>query len=142
MSAYTVTCHGATYTVLLKRRRAGIITFSVNDREYSVPDESFSRSLPPGVTITPIPRERGFTGAALRSAPIPPEVTAPLPGIVSDVKVREGEEIEAGTTLVVIEAMKMENPIKTPAAARVTKVHVTKGQEISHGALLVSLELK
>lgn len=142
MSAYTVTRDGATYTVLLKRRRAGIITFSIDEREYSVPCDSWNRVPPLGVTIAPMPRERAQSGTTSRSATIPPEVTAPLPGIISDVKVKEGDRVEHGATLVVIEAMKMENPIKTAATAVVKQVHVAKGQEVGHGALLVTLDLE
>jgi biotin carboxyl carrier protein len=141
MSAYTVTRNGATYTVLLKRRRAGVLTFSIDDREYSVPCESTSRVPPAGVSVAPLARERVAVGAARRSATATPEITAPLPGIISDIKVCEGDRIEPGSTLVVIEAMKMENPIKASAAAVVKTVHIKKGQEVGHGALLLSLEL-
>ncbi len=141
MSSYTVTRNGNTYTVLLKHRRAGMLTFSIDDREYSVPCESTSRVLPAGVSITPLARERAAVNTTRRSANASPEVTAPLPGIISDIKVREGDRIEPGTTLVVIEAMKMENPIKASTTAIVKAVHITKGQEVGHGALLLSLEL-
>ena len=141
MSAYRVTCNGVTYTVFLKRRRAGTITFTIDDRDYSLPCESTSRALPSGVTIAPLPHERATTNTARRSATILPEVTAPLPGIISDLKVQEGDHVDTGTTLIVIEAMKLENPIKAAAPAVVRKVHVAKGQEIGQGALLLSLDL-
>jgi biotin carboxyl carrier protein len=141
MSAYSITRNGTTYTVRLKRRRAGVITFSIDDREYSVPCDSASRVPPPGVVVTFLPGDRVTSGSGSRSTAGTPEITAPLPGIVSDVKVREGDRVEPGATLVVIEAMKMENPIKASTAAIVKTVHIAKGQEVGHGALLLSLEL-
>lgn len=142
MSAYTVTRDGVAYTVILKRRRAGVLTLCIDDREYSVPCDTNHRAIPAGIAIAPIARERATSGPRGRSTATPRDVTAPLPGIVSDVKVREGDRVEAGSTLVVIEAMKMENPIKTVAPATVKAVHVTKGAEVGHGALLVSLEFE
>jgi biotin carboxyl carrier protein len=60
-----------------------------------------------------------------------------MPGIISEVKVREGQQVELGDTIVVIEAMKMENPIRAPRSAIVSAVKVAKGQEVQGGAVLV-----
>ena len=140
MSAYTVTIDGQSFTVLLKSRIGRSITFSIDDREYTVPVEATARSSSAEVTIQPLPKERAGRSSSASKTALPPEVKAPLPGIISDIKVNAGDTVAAGGTLVVIEAMKMENPIKAPANLRVTKVHVVKGQEIAHGAQLVSVE--
>jgi acetyl-CoA/propionyl-CoA carboxylase biotin carboxyl carrier protein len=60
-----------------------------------------------------------------------------MPGIISEVKVREGQQVELGDTIVVIEAMTMENPIRAPRSAIVSAVKVAKGQEVQGGAVLV-----
>ncbi|WPG40105.1 biotin carboxylase N-terminal domain-containing protein [Variovorax sp. EBFNA2] len=67
-------------------------------------------------------------------------VTAPLTGRVVDVAVREGETVQAGQRLVVLEAMKMEHTLTAPIAGRVTEVCVAAGGQTSKGALLLRIE--
>jgi len=140
MSAYTVTINGQPFTVLLKRRMGGALTFEIDGREHTVPVDTTHHHPSSEITIHPLPKDRALRTSSSSKAALPPEIKAPLPGIISDIKVKEGDTVTAGGTLVVIEAMKMENPIKAPADLRVTRVHVTKGQEITHGAQLVSVE--
>ena len=65
------------------------------------------------------------------------EVTAPMPGLVLRVEVAPGDEVAAGDTLLVLEAMKMENALKAPAEATVEAVEVARGQAVEKGAVLV-----
>jgi biotin carboxyl carrier protein len=68
------------------------------------------------------------------------EVRADMPGIVVDVKVATGDQVEEGRTLLVLEAMKMQNPIAADGAGKVGKVQVKKGDTVAAGALLLELE--
>ncbi len=58
---------------------------------------------------------------------------------VVDVAVKAGDDVAAGTVLVVLEAMKMELPVRAPHAARVDAVHVTPGDRVTAGSPLVVL---
>jgi biotin carboxyl carrier protein len=140
MSAYSVTVGGETFAVVLKSRSGDTLTFTVNDREYTIPITTMRTAGSSQVTITPLPKGSAQRATSPSTAALPPEIKAPLPGIISDIKVNVGDTVSAGGTLVVIEAMKMENPIKAPADLRVTQVHVTKGQEIPNGAVIISVE--
>ena len=67
------------------------------------------------------------------------DVTAPLQGTILAVNVAAGVTVKSGQTLVIIEAMKMENEIVAPSDGTVASVSVSKGQTVAAGDLLVSL---
>ena len=68
------------------------------------------------------------------------DLKAPMPGLVLDVLVNEGEKINKGDTLIVLEAMKMENALKAIADATVKKISVKKGNTVEKNQVLVHLE--
>ncbi|MGZ4309582.1 MAG: biotin/lipoyl-containing protein, partial [Gaiellaceae bacterium] len=67
-------------------------------------------------------------------------LTAPMPGTVIRLLVREGDKVKQRQPLVVLEAMKMETPVVSPYEAVVRAVHVSEGDRVAGGALLVELE--
>lgn len=67
-------------------------------------------------------------------------VRAVMPGRVVRVEVAEGDEVEKGKTLVVVEAMKMENAIEAPRTGKVVTLHVQPGSTVESGAELVTIE--
>ena len=66
-------------------------------------------------------------------------VRAPMPGLVVRIEVAEGQQVDAGAGLVVVEAMKMENELRAPRPGMVQTVHVAVGQAVEKGASLVTL---
>ncbi len=63
-------------------------------------------------------------------------IRAPMPGLVSNVLAQEGQEVTRGQTIVVLEAMKMENDLATPRAGIVKRVSAVKGQTVNQGDTL------
>lgn len=61
-----------------------------------------------------------------------------MPGKIVKVFVKEGDEVKAGTPLMVMEAMKMENEMKAAANVKITKIHVKPGDTVESGAELIS----
>jgi acetyl/propionyl-CoA carboxylase alpha subunit len=78
----------------------------------------------------------GRTGAA-RHGLAAPEVTAPMPGKVLKILVAEGDSVDHGQALAVLEAMKMETTLYAESAATVKKILVNAGQMVDHGAVLI-----
>ena len=67
------------------------------------------------------------------------EIRAPMPGLLKVVHVHEGDTVEAGTPLLTLEAMKMENEIRAPAPGTITKLGAQAGAKVEGGAVLLVL---
>lgn len=65
------------------------------------------------------------------------EVKAPMPGLVLRVLVEEGQEVKKGDSLIVLEAMKMENMIKSPGDGKVSKIRINPGQAVEKNQVLI-----
>lgn len=64
-------------------------------------------------------------------------ITAAMPGTITDVKVSQGDSVKRGDTVLILEAMKMENEIKAPVDGVVTSIEVTKGASVNAGMTLM-----
>jgi propionyl-CoA carboxylase alpha chain len=67
-------------------------------------------------------------------------LVAPLPGVVHEVKVKQGDAVAAGDLLLVIDSMKVHHSIAAPLAGRVSKIHVEAGHHVDGGTVLVVIE--
>jgi len=65
---------------------------------------------------------------------------APMHGLVVDIPIQEGQQVEQGQTLVVLESMKMQMQLRAPRAGKVKTISSQPGQEVQKGALLVQLD--
>jgi biotin carboxyl carrier protein len=66
-------------------------------------------------------------------------VKAPLPGTILELKARVGDEVKIGDTLLIMEAMKMENEIKSDKAGKVTSIKINNGDSVLEGDVLVEI---
>ncbi len=68
------------------------------------------------------------------------KVEAPMPGNILDIKVQTGSPVKTGDTLMILEAMKMENGIVAPSDGTVASIEVRKGDTVEAGQLLVTIK--
>ncbi|RME06740.1 MAG: biotin/lipoyl-binding protein [Anaerolineae bacterium] len=78
-----------------------------------------------------------FGGGVVQSGDF--HLKAPMPGLVVSVPVKEGQEVEAGDVLVILESMKMQNELKSPRAGTVSRVRVKSGDNVERGQTMLSV---
>lgn len=112
---------------------------TVNGTAYEVEVEELGGVATP--TSAPAPRvEKPKTAPKPKAAGAAGAVHAPMPGTILSVDVKVGDEVKAGTTLCILEAMKMENEIVAPVDCKVKEINVSKGDTVANGDLLITLE--
>ena len=72
--------------------------------------------------------------------PVKAAVKSPLPGVILDIKVKEGDTVKRGQTIIILEAMKMENNINANKDGKVAEIKVNKGDSVLEGTDLVIIE--
>ncbi len=65
------------------------------------------------------------------------ELKAPMPGLIMEIKVVEGQAVQKGDPLLILEAMKMENVIKSPGEGTVQRIHIRQGQSVEKNQVLM-----
>jgi acetyl/propionyl-CoA carboxylase alpha subunit len=68
------------------------------------------------------------------------DLKAPMPGLIREIKVKEGDQIQAGDAVLILEAMKMENVLKAPAPVVVKSIKVQAGDKVDKNAILILFE--
>ena len=132
---YVVKVADQVYEVEIEDIQARPIIARVDGQEFKVNPED-------GVKLAIQKETRESSAAELMKHPVSPnttagELTAPLPGTVIEVFVKSGEYVEAGQVLLVIEAMKMKNSIRSTRAGKITEVLVKAGETVTHKQALV-----
>jgi biotin carboxyl carrier protein len=68
------------------------------------------------------------------------DVKAPMPGLILKIRKNVGDKVEQGESVIILEAMKMENDLKAPASGQIKKIFVTEGSAVEKGSALFSIE--
>ncbi len=109
--------------------------FEVWPEEMSIPAETTSEiSTEQPISIPQMQKPAVESDSTMKS------VKAPLPGVIIDIKVAEGDQVIYGQELCILEAMKMKNAIRANREGRIKKIHVTIGDQVQHSALLMEFE--
>lgn len=134
MKKFNFTIKGNKYETTIKEVEGNIATVEVNGTQYTVEMEKEVKQA------SSAPVRKPAAKAAAASKPKVVSVTAPLPGNVFKVLVKEGDEVKAGDNLLVMEAMKMENDIIAEKSGVVASVKVSEGDTVLQGAVLVEFK--
>ena len=138
MTNYKFKINGKPYEVSVNGIADGTADVTVNGVNYSVEIENA-----PAAVTAPAPAPAASAAPAAPAAAAAPAggkmVVSPLPGVVIDVCVKEGEAVKRGQKLAVLEAMKMENEILSESDGTVTKIFVKKGDSVLEGADIATI---
>ncbi|MEE3376465.1 MAG: acetyl-CoA carboxylase biotin carboxyl carrier protein subunit, partial [Candidatus Cryptobacteroides sp.] len=122
-----------------------MLQVNVNGADYQVELENAPASAPAAPAAPAAAAPAAATPApAAPAAPKAPagageKVNSPLPGVIVEVSVKEGQAVKSGQKVAVLEAMKMENEISAPKDGTITAIHVNKGDSILEGAPIVTI---
>lgn len=97
----------------------------------------------PAASPTPAPAAKPAAAPAASSAPAASTtgnaVKAPLPGTITAINVKEGDKVNVGDVVIVLEAMKMQNNIEAEYAGTVTSIKVVTGDAVMEGSVLLTI---
>ena len=143
MKEYKYKINGNEYAVCINEVNDTTANVTVNGVEFKVEWEK-PKEEKPVVKIQPVAAKPAPAPAPTAAAPTVVAkgnaIKTPLPGVIIDVKVNVGDVVKKGETVVVLEAMKMENNINADRDGKVVAVQVAKGDTVADGAVLVILE--
>ncbi len=144
MKEYKYTIDGNKYEVAINEVSDTTAKVTVNGEEYTVEWEKPVEEKPV-IKVQPVaakPAAAPVAAPATRpAAPVSGNaIKTPLPGVIIDVKVKSGDTVKKGDTVVILEAMKMENNINADRDGKVVSVQVAKGDTVADGATLIVLE--
>ena len=143
MKEYKYTINGTKYEVAIGDIEENVVTVCVNGEEYKVemekePEQEKKKPVlgkptaaAEEATDTPVAKTTVNTNAAVK---------APLPGVITDILVSVGDEVKAGDTVVVLEAMKMANNLQAEKGGKVTAICVKVGESVMEDDALVVIE--
>ena len=132
---YVITLNGKRYEAEVARIDDFTPLTRANATAAAAPAAPIVVSAPAAPAPAPAPAAAPAAPAAAGAT----SVTAPMPGNILDVSCTVGQAVTAGQTLIVLEAMKMENEIVAPVAGTVASINVKKGDTVETDAVLVTL---
>ena len=141
MKEYKIKINGNNYNVTIDEVEDNMAKVEVNGTPYNVEFEK-PISKPKTISVVNKPAAAPSTGPAPANKPAAAPaaaggatVNSPLPGVVLEIKVKDGDKVTKGQVIMVLEAMKMENAIEAPCDGTIT-VKAQKGDSVLEGATL------
>jgi biotin carboxyl carrier protein len=146
MKSFKFTIQGNKYDVNILNLEDGIAEVEVNGTVYKVELEKkiTTSKTPKLVRSLAIPSTEVVASQMKTSSPTTPKGTgfikSPLPGVIIDILVKEGDKVSIGQKLIILEAMKMENNINADKQGIVKSIKVSRGDNVLEGDILIEIE--
>jgi biotin carboxyl carrier protein len=146
MKEYKYKINGNLYNVVIGDIEDNIAHVEVNGTHYTVEMEKKPKAAAaPKPVARPVAKPAAAPAPAASAPASKPAagksgVKSPLPGVILDIKVKEGDEVKKGQTVIILEAMKMENSINADKDGKVTAINVSKGESVLEGTDLIIIE--
>ena len=147
MKTYKFKINGNHYNVSINSVEGRNASVTVNGTEYQVELDDAPVAVPVAPVATPVKVEHvqpSLSSTQSESKPVATgmgkSVTSPLPGVILDIKCNVGDEVKKGQTLIILEAMKMENSINADKDGKIAAINVSKGESVLEGTDLVIIE--
>jgi len=143
MKEYKFRINGNEYAVAVNSVEDNVASVTVNGTDYSVEVEGMTAKkvkTPKLVQAPTVPSTDAHPAVAKTAKPeAGSTVKSPLPGVILNMKVREGDQVKVGQTLLVLEAMKMENNIDSDKEGIVGSIKVRQGDSVLEGDVLLTI---
>ena len=143
MKQYKYKINGNLYNVTVNDIEENIARVEVNGTPYTVEMDKPVKAAPKPVT-RPASAPKTSTGAPVVARPAATStksgIKSPLPGVILDIKVKEGDTVKKGQLIAILEAMKMGNNINADKDGVVSAVKVNKGDSVLEGTDLIIIE--
>jgi len=143
MKKFKFTINGNAYDVEIQNIEDNLAEVEVNGTTYKVEvDKTIQTSKTPKLVRSySVPSTDSAPSIAKTASPTAPKGTgsikSPLPGVILDLFVREGDLVKVGQKLILLEAMKMENNINADKEGKVVSLKVNKGDSVMEGDILI-----
>ena len=140
MKEYKYTIEGKEYKVEIGEIVDNVAHVTVNGENFKVEMEPEAEPEKKKVVLGQPTAEKASDDAPATNVNTANAVKAPLPGVITSIEVEVGQEVKAGDTVVVLEAMKMANNIEAEKDGKVTAICVKQGESVLEDAPLVVIE--
>lgn len=140
MKEYKYTIDGKEYKVAIGDIEENVAHVTVNGEEFKVEMEPEAEPEKKKVVLGQPVESTDETATPVANVNTANAVKAPLPGTITSINVAVGDEVSAGDTVVVLEAMKMQNNIEAEKSGKVTAICVKQGQAVLEEDALVVIE--
>lgn len=143
MKEYKYKINGNSYKVTIGDIEDNIAHVEVNGTPYKVEMEKQVKAVVKPV-VRPMPNAQAAPTTPIVKPATPSSgksgVKSPLPGVILEIKVNVGDTVKKGQTIIILEAMKMENNINADKDGKITAINVAKGDSVLEGNDLVIIE--